>query len=133
MITHKSEDLKISAVEYYLDSNKTQEEVCDIFKGKPFKEGQQHMSRYFPSLDPDVDPTIISCPPPPSKKHSQSKFRPVHINPVWSYVIEEHYPSRSYIDNMKYGQNIIMRYLSSEKYIGDLQRSIVTYLYVDNE
>ena len=31
MITHKSEDLKISAVEYYLDSNKTQE-VCDIFK-----------------------------------------------------------------------------------------------------
>ena len=32
MITHKSEDLKISAVEYYLDSNKTQEEVCDIFK-----------------------------------------------------------------------------------------------------
>ncbi len=29
---HKSEDLKISAVEYYLDSNKTQEEVCNIFK-----------------------------------------------------------------------------------------------------
>ena len=25
---HKSEDFKISAVEYYLDSNKTQEEVC---------------------------------------------------------------------------------------------------------
>ena len=32
MPTHKSEDFKISAVEYYLDSNKTQEEVCDIFK-----------------------------------------------------------------------------------------------------
>jgi transposase len=32
MMTYKSEDLKISAVEYYLDSNKTQEEVCDIFK-----------------------------------------------------------------------------------------------------
>lgn len=29
---HKSEDLKISAVKYYLDSNKTQEEVCNIFK-----------------------------------------------------------------------------------------------------
>lgn len=29
---HKSEDFKISAVEYYLDSNKTQEEVCNIFK-----------------------------------------------------------------------------------------------------
>ena len=29
---HKSEDLKISAVEYYLDTNKTQEEVCNIFK-----------------------------------------------------------------------------------------------------
>ena len=28
----KSEDLKISVVEYYLDSNKTQEEVCNIFK-----------------------------------------------------------------------------------------------------
>jgi len=27
---HKSEDFKISAVEYYLDSNKTQEEVCNI-------------------------------------------------------------------------------------------------------
>ncbi len=32
MSKHKSEDLKISAVEYYLDSNKTQEEVCNIFK-----------------------------------------------------------------------------------------------------
>lgn len=32
MPTHKSEDFKISAVEYYLDSNKTQEEVCNIFK-----------------------------------------------------------------------------------------------------
>jgi transposase len=29
---HKSEDYKISAVEYYLNSNKTQEDVCDIFK-----------------------------------------------------------------------------------------------------
>ena len=28
---HKSEDFKISAVEYFLDSNKTQEE-CNIFK-----------------------------------------------------------------------------------------------------
>ena len=27
---HKSEDFKISAIEYYLDSNKTQ--VCNIFK-----------------------------------------------------------------------------------------------------
>ena len=32
MPPHKSEDYKISAVEYYLNSNKTQEEVCDIFK-----------------------------------------------------------------------------------------------------
>ena len=32
MPTHKSEDFKISAVNYYLDSNKTQEEVCNIFK-----------------------------------------------------------------------------------------------------
>jgi transposase len=29
---HKSEDYKISAVKYYLDSNKTQEEICEIFK-----------------------------------------------------------------------------------------------------
>jgi hypothetical protein len=37
---HKSEDLKISAVEYYLDCNKTQEEVCNIFKcSSPSKEG----------------------------------------------------------------------------------------------
>ena len=32
MSKHKSEDYKISAVEYYLDHNKTQEEVCNIFK-----------------------------------------------------------------------------------------------------
>jgi transposase len=32
MPPHKSEDYKISAVEYYLNSNKTQEDVCDIFK-----------------------------------------------------------------------------------------------------
>jgi hypothetical protein len=30
MPTHKSEDLKIIAVNYYFDSNKTQEEVCDL-------------------------------------------------------------------------------------------------------
>jgi hypothetical protein len=34
MSKHKSEDYKISAVEYYLDHNKTQEEVCT--KGKQF-------------------------------------------------------------------------------------------------
>jgi transposase len=32
MTSHKSEDYKISAVKYFLNSNKTQEEVCDIFK-----------------------------------------------------------------------------------------------------
>ena len=32
MSKHKSEDYKISAVEYYLDHNKTQEEICNIFK-----------------------------------------------------------------------------------------------------
>ena len=32
MPSHKSEDFKISAVEHYLNSNKTQEEICDIFK-----------------------------------------------------------------------------------------------------
>ena len=29
---HKSEDYKITAVKYYLKLNKTQNEVCDIFK-----------------------------------------------------------------------------------------------------
>ena len=29
---HKSEDYKLSAVKYYLDTNKTQEEICNIFK-----------------------------------------------------------------------------------------------------
>lgn len=32
MPTHKSEDFKLSAVEYYLTEDKTQEEVCKIFK-----------------------------------------------------------------------------------------------------
>ena len=32
MHTHKSEDYKLSAVEYYLTEDKTQEEVCKIFK-----------------------------------------------------------------------------------------------------
>jgi hypothetical protein len=32
MPSHKSEYLKISAVEYYLDSHKTWEEICNIFK-----------------------------------------------------------------------------------------------------
>jgi transposase len=31
MSTHKSEDYKITAVNYYLKSNKTQEEICKIF------------------------------------------------------------------------------------------------------
>jgi transposase-like protein len=32
MPTHKSEDYKLSAVEYYLTEDRTQEEVCKIFK-----------------------------------------------------------------------------------------------------
>ena len=32
MSKHKSEDYKLSAVEYYLTEDKTQEEVCKIFK-----------------------------------------------------------------------------------------------------
>jgi len=32
MPTHKSEDYKLSAVEYYLTEDKSQEEVCKIFK-----------------------------------------------------------------------------------------------------
>ena len=32
MPTHKSEDYKISAVKHYLDTNKTQEDICNIFK-----------------------------------------------------------------------------------------------------
>ena len=32
MYNHKSEDYKLSAVEYYLTEDKTQEEVCKIFK-----------------------------------------------------------------------------------------------------
>jgi len=32
MHIHKSEDYKLSAVEYYLTEDKSQEEVCKIFK-----------------------------------------------------------------------------------------------------
>jgi transposase len=32
---HKSEDYKLSAVEYYLVEDNTQEEVCKIFKCSP--------------------------------------------------------------------------------------------------
>jgi hypothetical protein len=32
MTTHKSKDYKISAVNYYLTEDTTQEEVCKIFK-----------------------------------------------------------------------------------------------------
>jgi len=39
MLTHKSEDYKITAVNYYLKSNKTQEEICGIFNcSSPSKE-----------------------------------------------------------------------------------------------
>jgi transposase-like protein len=32
MSTHKSEDYKISAVQYYLENNTTYAETCEIFK-----------------------------------------------------------------------------------------------------
>ena len=32
MSNHKSEDYKLSVVDYYLTKDKTQEEVCKIFK-----------------------------------------------------------------------------------------------------
>jgi transposase-like protein len=35
MTNHKSEDYKLTAVEYYLIEYKSQEEVCKIFNCKP--------------------------------------------------------------------------------------------------
>jgi transposase len=35
MTTHKSEDYKVSSVNYYLNEDTTQEEVCKIFKCSP--------------------------------------------------------------------------------------------------
>ena len=35
MPTHKSNDYKLTAVQYYLVEDKTQEEVCKIFKCSP--------------------------------------------------------------------------------------------------
>uniref|UniRef100_A0A6C0JFP1 Uncharacterized protein n=1 Tax=viral metagenome TaxID=1070528 RepID=A0A6C0JFP1_9ZZZZ len=35
MTNHKSEDYKLTAVEYYLIEDKSQEEVCKIFNCKP--------------------------------------------------------------------------------------------------
>jgi transposase len=35
MPTHKSSDYKTTAVQYYLVEDKTQEEVCKIFKCSP--------------------------------------------------------------------------------------------------
>ena len=35
MTIHKSEDYKLTAVQYYLVEDKTQEEVCKIFKCTP--------------------------------------------------------------------------------------------------
>ena len=35
MPSHKSNDYKITAVQYYLVEDKTQEEVCKIFKCSP--------------------------------------------------------------------------------------------------
>ena len=35
MPSHKSNDYKLTAVQYYLVEDKTQEEVCNIFKCTP--------------------------------------------------------------------------------------------------
>ena len=35
MPTHKSNDYKLTAVQYYLVEDKTQEDVCKIFKCSP--------------------------------------------------------------------------------------------------
>jgi transposase len=35
MLTHKSNDYKLTAVQYYLVEDKTQEDVCKIFKCSP--------------------------------------------------------------------------------------------------
>jgi transposase len=35
MPTHKSNDYKLTSIQYYLVENKTQEEVCKIFKHSP--------------------------------------------------------------------------------------------------
>ena len=32
IMTHKSEDYKISAVKYYINNNKSLDEVCEIFE-----------------------------------------------------------------------------------------------------
>jgi transposase-like protein len=59
MTIHKSEDYKLTAVQYYLVEDKTQEEVCKIFKCTPTprslmrwvnqykKEGNVKRCKYF--------------------------------------------------------------------------------------
>ena len=42
MPTHKSSDYKLTAVQYYLVEDKTQEEVCKIFKCSPRSLKEQH-------------------------------------------------------------------------------------------
>jgi hypothetical protein len=39
MPTHKSNDYKLTAVQYYLVEDKTQEEICKIFKCTPISVG----------------------------------------------------------------------------------------------
>ena len=75
MPTHKSEDFKISAVNYYLDSNKTQEEVCDIFKCS-VRSLMRWVERY------ENDDNI--------KRHTPSFYRNLHlpkISKLYIYIL----------------------------------------------
>ena len=70
MPTHKSNDYKLTAVQYYLVEDKKQEEVCKIFKCTPrslmrwveryknevynqFNNGNHHFELYMKAVDYD--------------------------------------------------------------------------------
>jgi len=116
MPTHKSNDYKLTAVQYYLVEDKTQEEVCKIFKCSP-----RSLMRWVDKYKKDGEITGYKRSPKAYKVHKEhvefilqeiKKNKTITINDLF-YLLKNKYPNldlnKSHIHRIIRDNNITLK------------------------
>ena len=116
MPKHKSSDYKLTAVQYYLVEDKTQEEVCKIFKCSP-----RSLMRWVDKYKKDGEITGYKRTPKAYKVHKEhvefilqeiKKNKTITINDLF-YLLKNKYPNldlnKSHIHRIIRDNNITLK------------------------
>ena len=116
MPKHKSSDYKLTAVQYYLVEDKTQEEVCKIFKCSP-----RSLMRWVDKYKKDGEITGYKRSPKAYKVHKEhvefilqeiKKNKTITINDLF-YLLKNKYPNldlnKSHIHRIIRDNNITLK------------------------